>query len=105
MPDETRGTVTPDWADTAPEGRIIAQVWMCEDECTCSQAQIIHVEGWIPPRMYDKRSVLWKGKFHSGDVDEFEEHSYADLNREAKRLRKTHRELRRRISWPWDRHA
>lgn len=93
----------PDWALTAPEtGELYAYVWWCGDEyCDCTQAQIVHIiernqyGGWRESR------VIWNGTYATeGD---WEVAPNTELNREARRLRKHHHDLYRRISWPWDR--
>ena len=81
----------PDWALTAPEGKLFAHVWWCGDEyCDCTQARI--VQGL---------RVVWNGTYATeGD---WEVAPTTELNREARRLRKHYHDLYRRISWPWDR--
>lgn len=96
----------PDWALTAPEGELFAYVWWCGDEeCDCTQAQIVHI---IERNIYGgwrQSKVVWNGNFISGDYDSYHRSSTpnTELNREARRLRKHHHDLHRRISWPWDR--
>jgi hypothetical protein len=91
----------PDWALTAPDGELIAEVWWCGDDyCDCTQARIVHVVRNRHGGRYES-TALWHGTYATeGDWDT---PPTTELNREARRLRKHHHDLYRRISWPWDR--
>lgn len=105
-------TVSGDWADALADGLIAmrAHVWWCGDDvCDCTQARIEGATRRGPGGSPWYEETLWTGTFRSGWPCEYDESERAEggptteLNREARRLRKRHHALYRRIEWPWDR--
>lgn len=85
------------WVELVPPAeqlgarRLQADVWYCDDDCGCSEANIVLKEP------YRVGIAVWTGEFR---IDH-ESGATTDLNRMGKHLRRHHHDLYSLISWPW----
>ena len=78
--DEQRRYATEEWMRKHKGAylRSVAEVWACNDDCGCTQAQVTDLFANLKDPRYVVRVCAWEGEFYTGDWHEPEDLTASD---------------------------